>query len=79
VVRTMNLTSVRGAKETRQYVQELKDFATKHRLGLADASARWENLASEGLPYITLLKNTINHPDDRGHRIFAEDLMVNFE
>jgi len=60
--------------ERRPYVLALRDFATKRNLALADASARWEHLAQEGLPYLTLLDNTINHPDDRGHRLFAEEL-----
>ena len=60
--------------ERRPCVLALRDFAEKHQLALADASARWEHLAKEGLPYLTLLDNTINHPDDRGHRLFAEEL-----
>ena len=43
-------------------------------IALADAAARWGHLWKEGLPYLTLLHNTINHPDDRGHRLFAEEL-----
>ena len=39
---------------------------------------RWEQLEFQGIPYETLLKNGINHPDDRGHRIFAEELMRYF-
>lgn len=65
-----------GMRETekRPYVLTLRAFADQHRLALADASARWEHLWKEGLPYVTLLRNTINHPDDRGHRLFAEEL-----
>lgn len=65
--------------EKRPYVLALRDFANRHQLGLADASARWEHLWKEGLPYLTLLHNTINHPDDRGHRLFAEELWKCFE
>jgi lysophospholipase L1-like esterase len=60
--------------ERRPYVLALRDFAGKHQVALADAAARWEHLAKEGLPYLTLLHNTINHPDDRGHQLFAEEL-----
>lgn len=76
--RMMNFKSMREA-EHRPYVLALRDFATKHQLALADASARWEHLAKEGLPYLTLLDNTINHPDDRGHRLFAEELWKCFQ
>ncbi len=69
----MGFTSMREA-ERRPYVLALRDFAEMHHVALADAAARWEHLAKEGLPYLTLLHNTINHPDDRGHRLFAEEL-----
>ena len=60
--------------ERRPYVLALRGFAGQHNIALADAAARWEHLWKEGLPYLTLLHNTINHPDDRGHRLFAEEL-----
>ena len=65
--------------ERRPYVLMLREFANKHQLALADAAARWEHLWKEGLPYLTLLHNTINHPDDRGHRLFAEELWKCFQ
>lgn len=65
--------------ERRPYVLALREFAGNHNLALADASARWEHLAKEGIPYLTLLNNTINHPDDRGHRLFAEELWSCFQ
>ena len=60
--------------ETRAAVGYLKEFAEQHNVALADASRRWAHLWIEGLPYITLLFNAINHPDDRGHWIFVEEL-----
>ncbi|MFC1452983.1 GDSL-type esterase/lipase family protein [Verrucomicrobiota bacterium] len=62
-----------------EFAPALRDLARKHDIGLADAAARWEHLAQEGIPYLTLLHNTLNHPDDRGHRIFAEELWKCFE
>ena len=76
--RMMGFKDMRGS-ERRPYVLALRDFARDYNVGLADASARWEHLAKEGLPYVTLLHNTINHPDDRGHRLFAEELWKCFE
>jgi len=66
-------------KDQRPYVLALRDLATRHHIALADASARWEHLWKEGIPYITLLNNGINHPDDRGHLLFAEELIKCFE
>ena len=65
--------------EKRSYVLGLRAYAEKHNLALADASSRWEHLWKEGLPYVTLLRNGINHPDDRGHAMFADELMKCFE
>ncbi len=66
-------------QDRRPYVLALRKFAGEHQIGLVDASARWEHLWKEGLPYLTLLHNTINHPDDRGHRLFAEELWKCFQ
>ena len=70
----MNFRTLRDRDE-RPYVLALRDFARDHGLALADAAARWEHLAQEGIPYVTLLHNGINHPDDRGHLLFAEELL----
>lgn len=74
----MGLSSVKNARETRPAVEILRKIAKEKGVGLADASKRWEHLAEEGIPYLTLLYNGINHPDDRGHRIFAEELLKFF-
>lgn len=64
--------------ETRATVGFLKEFAAENSVGLADASRRWEHQWVEGLPYMTLLYNVINHPDDRGHWLFVEELQKFF-
>ncbi|HUT74492.1 MAG TPA: SGNH/GDSL hydrolase family protein [Armatimonadota bacterium] len=56
----------------------LKQVATEEKVALADASARWGALRETGIPYETLLVNSINHPDDRGHRLFVDALMELF-
>jgi lysophospholipase L1-like esterase len=57
----------------------LYNLTEQRHLGLADAAARWGHLWKEGVPYTTYLVNSVNHPDDRGHEFFAEELMKNFE
>src|SRR5437764_13753941 len=57
--------------ECRPYVYWLREMAAQRGVALADATGRWEHLWREGIPYPTLLRNGINHPDDRGHRLFA--------
>jgi len=56
----------------------LKEIAAEEKVGVADASARWGALRQQGIPYETLLVNCINHPDDRGHRMFVDALMELF-
>ena len=70
----MNLPDGRGP-DPRPAVGFLRQFTRDNNVPLADASKRWELLEKIGVPYETLLRNGINHPDDRGHRIFAEELM----
>jgi len=73
----MRAESMRTA-EVRAAVGYLKEVAAELNVGLADASRRWAHLWVEGLPYITLLYNGINHPDDRGHQLFVEELKTFF-
>ena len=47
-------------------------------LALADASLRYGRLWRQGIPYSTLMLNSINHPDARGMRLFAESLITLF-
>lgn len=73
----MGTTDLRTG-ETRAAVGFLKEFAAENNVGLADASRRWAHLWQEGLPYMTLLNNGINHPDDRGHWLFVQELQEFF-
>ncbi len=61
--------------ETRRNCKLLRELADEEKVGLADAARRWELLEYAGIPYEILLMNGINHPDDRGHAIFVDELM----
>lgn len=71
----MNSDTLKPEQDPRPYVRGLKEFAAKNTVALADASTEWCRLWRQGLPYITLLANNINHPDARGHAIFAKVLI----
>lgn len=45
---------------------------------LIDVSSRWQHLEDEGLRPHVLLVNRINHPNNTGHRIYAEELLKCF-
>ncbi len=76
----MNLAREREVDEDpRPYVKGVREFASKHDVALADASLRYGRLWRQGIPYNTLMLNSINHPDGRGMKIFADALMALFE
>lgn len=66
--------------DPRPYVTGLRRFAAAHPAGLAlaDASLRWGRLWRQGIPYTTLLGNSVNHPDPRGQTIFVDSLLALF-
>lgn len=75
----MGLTRVKEIDDDpREYVRAIRRFAEREGVGLADASRRWGRLWRQGIPYMTLMLNAINHPDERGMAIFADSLMALF-
>ena len=62
--------------DPRPYVAGLKAFVASHprHVALADAARRYGRLWRQGIPYLTLMENNINHPTIAGHRIFADAL-----
>ena len=75
----MGLTSQKNIDEDpRPYVKGLRLFAGKHPVALADASLRYGRLWRQGIPYLTLMENNINHPNQFGHTLFADSLMALF-
>ena len=62
--------------DPRPYVAGLKAFVAAHpeRVALADAARRYGRLWRQGIPYLTLMENNINHPNVAGHQIFADAL-----
>lgn len=64
--------------DPRPYVKGLREFSTKHQIALADASLRYGRLWRQGIPHSTIMLNSINHPDPRGLKIFADALMELF-
>ena len=65
-------------EDPRPYVAGLRQFAPRHGVALADASLRYGRLWRQGVPYSTLMLNSINHPDPRGMKLFADALMELF-
>lgn len=74
----MGFTSLKEP-DKRPYIRELKDFAKSKGLALGDTSGAWGNLWRRGIPYLSYLRNGINHPDDDGHLLMAEEIAKCFD
>ena len=77
----MGLTSQNGPElenDPRPYVAFIRQFTAEKNVALADAAKRYGRLWRQGIPYNTLMTNTINHPDKDGMKIFADALMSIF-
>jgi lysophospholipase L1-like esterase len=73
--RFMGCSTLKIDKDPRPYVAALKQFAREKGVAVADVSAVWLGLQHKGLPFTALSNNAHNHPDARGHRLFADTLM----
>jgi lysophospholipase L1-like esterase len=74
----MGVDTLKFDDDPRPYVKELRKFGEANNVAVADASKLWCHLWREGIPYVTLEANSINHPDERGHGLFVDALMALF-
>ena len=75
----MGLTRERDIdNDPRPYVAGLRQFSAKHNVALADAALRYGRLWRQGIPHTSVMMNSINHPDARGMKLFADALMELF-
>ncbi len=72
----MGLTEQKNCTDDpRFYVQYARKYAAENKIALADASAKYGYLWKKGIPYLAFMKNTINHPDLRGMKLFVDALL----
>lgn len=64
--------------DPRPYVAFMRKFAADNNVAIADAAKKYGRLWRQGIPYNTLMTNNINHPDERGMKLFADTLMAIF-
>lgn len=74
----MQIETIKVKEDPRAYVRGLRLFAEKQAVALADGSRMYCEAWRQGIPYLTLMANNINHPDARGHALFAQALMAMF-
>jgi hypothetical protein len=72
----MGLTRERDIDtDPRPLVPWMRAFAAQNHVALADANLRYGRLWRLGIPFTSLMVNTINHPNAPGMAIFADSLM----
>ena len=75
----MGLESQKGIDDDpRAYVKAVRKFAAENSIAVAEGSLRYGRLWRQGIPYLTLMMNNINHPDPYGMSLFADALMELF-
>ncbi len=57
------------------YIALIHELGATNDLAVADVSWRWQHLSSEGLRADIMLVNLLNHPNNRGHEIYAEEIL----
>jgi lysophospholipase L1-like esterase len=64
-----------SAVSGKPYFTMMQKLAENNNIGLANVGRRWENAPNEGLNPLLLLADQANHPNDRGHEMYAEELL----
>lgn len=57
----------------------LRKFAAEHDVAFADVTKRWERLQKEGLTPELLLVDRLVHPNNKGHGLYAEEILKCFD
>ena len=60
---------------SKPYFQILPPLAQAHNCAIADVSYRWLHSKDEGMQPIWMLADQANHPNDYGHKVYAQELM----
>jgi len=72
------MTSMAGSRSCDRGEQSAYGNLLHHHIALADAARRYGRLWRQGIPYLTLMENGINHPNLAGHQILADSLLALF-
>ncbi len=64
-------------EDPRPYVKGVRAFAEKHGVAVAEGSKRYGRLWRQGIPFLTLMENNINHPNVYGQ--FADAVLSLFQ
>ncbi len=76
----MGLNSERNVdNDPRPLVKGLRRFTVENNVPFADTPTLYGKLGYAGIPYLTLMTNNINHPNEFGMRLFANALIKIFE
>ncbi|MGI5832523.1 MAG: SGNH/GDSL hydrolase family protein [Thermoguttaceae bacterium] len=75
----MGLTSQKNIDDDpRPYTAFIRAFGKENNIPVAETPILYGRLWRQGIPYVTLMVNDINHPNPYGLSLFADALMVLF-
>ena len=72
----MGAKNLKTDNDPRWNTISIREFCRTNGLACADAALRWGHLWREGEPYLPLLVNNLNHPDERGVSFYADALVA---
>jgi len=72
------LTTPRFDRIVLSYYQLLEEVAEEMGVGFVDVYGAWMRRVSEGVPLESLILPGLDHPNESGYRIIAEELMRHF-
>lgn len=58
-----------------QFPSVLRHLCSENKVAMADVAGRWDRLSEEGLRPDLLLADYLLHPNDYGHRTYAEEIV----
>jgi hypothetical protein len=59
----------------KQFYHVIPELARKNNCAVANIAYHWLHIDEEGLQPIDLMADQANHPNDYGHRIYAQELI----
>jgi len=72
------LTTPRFDRIVLSYYQILEDVAEEMGVGFVDVCGAWMRKVAEGVPLESLILPGLDHPNEAGYKIIAEELMRHF-
>ncbi|OXU15320.1 SGNH/GDSL hydrolase family protein [Sedimentisphaera salicampi] len=71
----INHTPGKSSEPLNKHAQQIRELAAEYNIGLADSLKAFDKVLEDGVKNKELLSNGYNHPNEKGHKIAAEEIM----